>query len=156
MRKVLPLFIMPPFFINSPSATSALSSTGTTSSRKRTAPVSAEFSRGDTLKRMEEDRERHKRLREKMWVIPLPLAASRASAIGSNAAGKGATPQMTPSPATPISPSANARPQSDQSAAMGARAFFLEAAAGAMEEDFERLWEWVGDLEEEDVADLKM
>jgi hypothetical protein len=36
------------------------------------------------------------------------------------------------------------------------RAFFQEATAGAMEEDFERLWEWVGDLEEEDVADLKM
>lgn len=105
---------------------------------------------------MEEDRERHKRLREKMWVIPLPFAASRASAIGSNAAGKGTTPQMTPSPATPISPSANARPPPDQSAAVRTRAFFQEAAAGAMEEDFERLWEWVGDLEEEDVADLQM
>jgi CTD kinase subunit gamma len=105
---------------------------------------------------MEEDRERHKRLREKMWVIPLPFAASRASAIGSNVTGKGTTPQMTPSPATPISPWANARSSSEQSAVMGTRAFFQEAAAGAMEEDFERLWEWVGDLEEEDVEDLKM
>jgi hypothetical protein len=91
-----------------------------------------------------------------MWVIPLPFAASRASAIGSNTIAKGTTPQMTPSPATPISPSANARPPIDQSAAVGTRAFFQEAAAGAMEEDFERLWEWVGDLEEEDVADLRM
>lgn len=91
-----------------------------------------------------------------MWVIPLPLAASRASAIGSNVLGKGTTPQLTPSPATPISPSANAKAPIDQSAAVGTRAFFQKAAAGAMEEDFERLWEWVGDLEEEDLAELKM
>jgi CTD kinase subunit gamma len=139
---------------SSPSAVTVSTAT-TPSSRKRAAPVSTEFSRSDTLKRMEEDRERHKRLREKMWVIPLPFAASRTSAIVSNA-GKGSTPQMTPSPATPISPSANAKVPIENPAAIGTKAFFQEAAAGAMEEDFGRLWEWVGDLEEEDLVELKL
>ena len=102
---------------------------------------------------MEEDRERHKRLREKMWVIPLLLAATRASATPT---GKGATPQMTPSPATPLSPSGNARMPMENATAIGTKAFFQEAAAGAMEEDFGRLWDWVGDLEEEDLIELKM
>ena len=103
---------------------------------------------------MEEDRERHKRLREKMWVIPLPLAASRGSAVGPTA-GKGATPQMTPSPATPLSPSANARIPVENAAAIGTKAFFQKAAVGAMEVDFGRLWDWVGELDEDDLMELK-
>lgn len=62
----------------SPTYTSSLSNNAT-SSRKRTRSSLANFTRADTLRRMEEDRERHKRLREKMWVLPIPVAGRMAS-----------------------------------------------------------------------------
>lgn len=37
----------------------------------RSAPLSTTFSRTDIFKRIEEDRERHKRLRERRWVQPI-------------------------------------------------------------------------------------
>ncbi|KAJ9107324.1 hypothetical protein QFC21_000774 [Naganishia friedmannii] len=122
--------------------------------RKRPAPVSTEFSRSDTLKRMEEDRERHKRLREKMWVIPLPLGAVRGSIIGVHPVGAS---QTTPSPATPASPSVASKNSQDSNAPVaGTRILFQEAAAGAIEDEFERLWDLVEDLDEEDLAELRI
>ena len=37
----------------------------------RPAPASSRLSRGEVIKRIEEDRERHKRLRERRWVQPV-------------------------------------------------------------------------------------
>jgi len=37
----------------------------------RPTPSSSRLSRGDVIKRIEEDRERHKRLRERRWVQPV-------------------------------------------------------------------------------------
>jgi CTD kinase subunit gamma len=102
---------------------------------------------------MEEDRERHKRLREKMWVIPLPLGAVRGSIIGAHPTGAS---QTTPSPATPASPSVASKTSQDSNAHLaGTRILFQEAAAGAIEDEFERLWDLVEDIDEEDLAELR-
>ena len=42
------------------------------SSSSSSTSTSSGFSRNDILRRMEDDRERHKRLRERIWVLPLP------------------------------------------------------------------------------------
>ena len=42
------------------------------SSSSSSTSTSSGFSRNDILRRIEDDRERHKRLRERIWVLPLP------------------------------------------------------------------------------------
>ncbi|CED83884.1 ENTH/VHS [Phaffia rhodozyma] len=39
------------------------------------------FSQAETLRRMEEDRERHKRLRERIWILPIPRLSNPSTTI---------------------------------------------------------------------------
>ncbi len=57
----------------SASAEAPTTSSSSSASRKRPHPSLSSFSRQDKLRRMEEDRERHKRLRERMWVLPMRI-----------------------------------------------------------------------------------
>lgn len=65
------------------------------------------FSRNDILRRIEDDRERHKRLRERIWVLPVP-SLLELSGSGRDAQGKLSTVLSTrtasASPASPASP----------------------------------------------------
>ncbi|KAI6124666.1 CTD kinase subunit gamma CTK3-domain-containing protein [Pisolithus croceorrhizus] len=98
------------------------SGTGPTAANKSTEP---HLSRGDVVKRIEEDRERHKRLREKRWVQT--QAQSSAGAPGQ---------------AIAYNPSALASflPLSD-----------AENAEVALDIEFENEWETTSDWNEDDV-----
>ncbi|KAM0793474.1 hypothetical protein ACM66B_000916 [Microbotryomycetes sp. NB124-2] len=69
------------------------------------------FSRNDILRRIEDDRERHKRLRERIWVLPVPTSIFTISAIPSSLSSTqplsqpGTATSAKPSPASPASPS---------------------------------------------------
>ncbi|BGP36519.1 hypothetical protein JCM10450v2_000416 [Rhodotorula kratochvilovae] len=108
----------------------------------------ANFSRNDILRRIEDDRERHKRLKERLWVLPVPstllsapLSASLPS-IASAASGGPSSQRPSPiSPASPFDPSSR-RPGS----AAGERPQPAQAQAQrgpelALEIEFEQLWE---------------
>ena len=68
---------------------------------------STTFSRSDILRRIEDDRERHKRLRERIWVLPVP-SLLELSGSGRDTQGKLSTVLSTrtasASPASPASP----------------------------------------------------
>lgn len=70
-------------------------------------PSSTTFSRNDILRRIEDDRERHKRLRERIWVLPVP-SLLELSGNSREAQGKLSTVLSTrtssASPASPNSP----------------------------------------------------
>ncbi|GAA6006562.1 hypothetical protein JCM10207_004974 [Rhodosporidiobolus poonsookiae] len=106
------------------------------------------FSRNDILRRIEDDRERHKRLKERIWVLPVPStlhpAISPASLLNPAA-------QQRPSPISPASPfDPSSRPSSSARRASSAAAAAVEKAATstagrgpelALEMEFEQLWE---------------
>ncbi|TEB38058.1 hypothetical protein FA13DRAFT_1681452 [Coprinellus micaceus] len=64
--------IVPP---STPSETQSSSSTATTAVPKYIPPQPPALSRNEVFKRIEEDRERHKRLRERRWVQPISYSA---------------------------------------------------------------------------------
>jgi CTD kinase subunit gamma len=123
---------------------------------------------------MDEDRERHKRLRERMWVIPLPrsafsqglgpaVAAKHAVAKTGMAFSPGSpTASAGPSPFTPASPSIN---QVIQSSAGGdGEGSQGEGSVGgtdgpqsghslgvALDVEFEQVWEDGSELGEDDL-----
>ncbi|ORY69313.1 CTD kinase subunit gamma CTK3-domain-containing protein [Leucosporidium creatinivorum] len=69
------------------------------------------FSRNDILRRIEDDRERHKRLRERIWVLPVPSSLTTApspsllASTSSSAPPPPASSSAKPSPISPASPS---------------------------------------------------
>ncbi|BGP12577.1 hypothetical protein JCM10213_004836 [Rhodosporidiobolus nylandii] len=112
----------------------------------------ANFTRNDILRRIEDDRERHKRLKERIWVLPVPStiypSVSPASTILNPAASQKPSPISPASPFDPSSrPSTSSRRQSvAAAAAAGAAEKPLPNAAGrgpelALEMEFEQLWE---------------
>lgn len=71
--------------------------------------TSTTFSRNDILRRIEDDRERHKRLRERIWVLPVP-SLLELSGNSREAQGKLSTVLSTrTSSASPASPSSPAQ-----------------------------------------------
>ncbi|KAK4055205.1 hypothetical protein OIV83_000485 [Microbotryomycetes sp. JL201] len=66
-----------------------------------------QLSRNDILRRIEDDRERHKRLRERIWVLPVPTTIFTISATPAAPAANATTslPSAKPSPTSPASPS---------------------------------------------------
>ncbi|GAA5873208.1 hypothetical protein JCM3774_000080 [Rhodotorula dairenensis] len=65
------------------------------------------FSRNDILRRIEDDRERQKRLKERLWVLPVPTtiySLPLSTSIAAAAAQSGGPPISKISPASPASP----------------------------------------------------
>ncbi|GAA5834881.1 hypothetical protein JCM11251_002052 [Rhodosporidiobolus azoricus] len=111
----------------------------------------ANFSRNDILRRIEDDRERHKRLKERIWVLPVPSTIYPTVAPASSALSNPASVQK-PSPTSPASPfdpssrpaSSTTRRQSLTAAAPADKAPPITAGRGpelALEMEFEQLWE---------------
>ncbi|OCF31950.1 CTD kinase subunit gamma [Kwoniella heveanensis BCC8398] len=83
------------------------------------------FSKTEILRRMEEDRERHKRLRERIWILPIPplhpprssAAAVSASAAALASASASKSSPSTASPFTPASPRRSATSRAPSAAA---------------------------------------
>ena len=102
----------------------------------------AHLSRGEIFKRIEEDRERHKRLRERRWVQAQPQVLS----------------QSHPSPHSPSQPHSHAAGSGSGSVGYGAYALasFLPLSEGenaelALDIEFENEWEATSDWNEDDV-----
>ena len=104
------------------------------------------FSRNDILRRIEDDRERHKRLRERIWVLPvpslndLPANPKLSTVLGTAASNSPASPA---SPATTdpklVSLAGYAKQQGDNGAPIEA------AKETALEVEFEQAWNSVPD-----------
>ena len=112
------------------------------------------FSRNDILRRVEDDRERHKRLRERIWVLPVPSlleisANPRLSTV--------LTTTSTNSPASPASPAQAGEPKlvslagyakenaSDTAAASKDSNNWTSAKESALDVEFDQAWDMVGD-----------
>ncbi|WVR06743.1 hypothetical protein IAU60_003778 [Kwoniella sp. DSM 27419] len=135
------------------------------------------FSKTEILRRMEEDRERHKRLRERIWILPIPpLAPPRSSLPGATPGVSKSSPSTT-SPFTPASPSGRPKPSASASASAGAPTP-SKSGAGKMppppppsaatpasgglglppsplEVEFEQAWEGTSDLDDEELDKMR-
>ena len=124
---------------------------------------------------MEEDRERHKRLREGMWVLPIPGVRTvippqtsdrpAAGGVSKLKAGAGLTSVMsTPIPhntsssstkTSPASPSENpARNRSSDEKGLDGTAALEHALVDPVDVEFDQLWETVSDFDEADRDDI--
>ncbi|WVQ67416.1 uncharacterized protein L199_005612 [Kwoniella botswanensis] len=122
------------------------------------------FSKNEILRRMEEDRERHKRLRERIWILPIPPLHPQSSQLPI----KLKSSPSTTSPFTPASPS-NSKPSNASTPNQGKMApppvpvadkeKTQEIEGGgletALEVEFEQAWEGVSDIDEEELQRMK-
>lgn len=109
---------------------------------------------------MEEDRERHKRLREAMWVLPIPGLTAQVPAANTNGSGllSGPSPaqssprdSLTVTPMTPASPSTAGAAMSSSS--MAAQPLVEEL--NPLDVEFDMQWETVSDFGEDDERALR-
>lgn len=109
--------------------------------RKRT------MARADVLRRIEEDRERHKRLRERMWILPIPALRSASPALVASAMASPAmaSPAMaSPAMASPAPhPRVHQAPQPEQQ------------QPSPLDVEFDQMWEGTSDLGEDDLEAMK-
>ncbi|BFZ53407.1 hypothetical protein PYCC9005_000430 [Savitreella phatthalungensis] len=130
------------------------------------------MSRDEVVRRMEEDRERHKRLRESLWVIPeAGSAAGVASAAATAAANAAAAAAMTAAPSgsgsgrdTAGTVATNATGPSPATPRRGATALALPLAPGtaaraeetrANDYEFEKAWEETSSLCDHDFEEMR-
>ena len=150
--------------------------TNTPNAKKRPHPSSlTNFSRNDTLRRMEEDRERHKRLREGMWVLPIPGVGSvvplnsnghdrpAAGGVSKLRAGAGLAPGSTTGAASapsnsvasstvtsPASPSETGRTRSSEEKRTEGPILAEHIVVDPIDVEFEQIWESLSDFGDED------
>ncbi|WVO24810.1 uncharacterized protein IAS62_006188 [Cryptococcus decagattii] len=126
------------------------------------------FSKTDIVRRMEEDRERHKRLRERIWILPIPsLHPSKNTLAGPTILSSSTS---NASPATPASPHTSSLGSLAQyqpqylhvsalvSAAAGARAEDDAAVPeSALDVEFEQIWDRVPEegLDDDDLLQMR-
>lgn len=116
-RRILPVDQLEGLLSSLRSATfqqspSPLASTTTTNGHTKpqassSSSSSSSFSRNDILRRIEDDRERHKRLRERIWVLPLPSLlelSSQSSTKLSTVLTTTSVNRSSTSPESPASP----------------------------------------------------
>lgn len=115
---------------------------------------------------MEEDRERHKRLRENMWVLPISgprgmvtngverPAAAGVRKLKAGGAATLATPIQGSSATSPASPSdAPAKEQtSDEKQEAAVSEVLVEL--DPVEVEFDQIWEVTSDFDEDDKEDI--
>jgi CTD kinase subunit gamma len=143
----------------------------TPNSKKRPHPSSlTNFSRNDTIRRMEEDRERHKRLREGMWVLPIPgvrtvlppQPSDRPVARGVSKLKAGPAlvlpthlPLSSSTNTSPSSPSDNLARNKTNDDKRPENTIALEhAVVDPIDVEFEQLWETLSDFGDEDKEDI--
>ncbi|KAK8864693.1 hypothetical protein IAR55_001945 [Kwoniella newhampshirensis] len=118
------------------------------------------FSKSEILRRMEEDRERHKRLRERIWILPIPPLFPPKPALPIPSSSPSTT-----SPFTPASPSRRSQPSSGTTKMPPppppvvptgtGRASVSGVAQNALEVEFEQTWDGASDLDEEEFAKMR-
>lgn len=137
-------------------------SNSSTSGAASSSSSSSKMSKTEVLRRIEEDRERQKRLRERMWILPIPPLHARGAAS--------AAPTLNPSPASP-SPFTPASPAPAGAATLvpGAGAPGSGSGSGRLmppppppaapvaplDVEFDQMWETTSDLGEDDTEVMR-
>ncbi|WWC88998.1 uncharacterized protein L201_003915 [Kwoniella dendrophila CBS 6074] len=127
------------------------------------------FSKSEILRRMEEDRERHKRLRERIWILPIPSlhsTSNQTQITQTSTSSKAKSSPSTISPFTPASPSSNPNSRTPGKMAPPPIPTLIEkdddpalttstTIESALEVEFEQAWETVSDLDEEESKKMR-
>ncbi|WVQ77882.1 hypothetical protein IAR50_007587 [Cryptococcus sp. DSM 104548] len=107
------------------------------------------FSRNEIVRRMEEDRERHKRLRERIWILPIPSLVPLKTSLPQTSPATPASPHPSSSmPPPPIPPAGDGESTEDQTGG-GA------GVQSALDVEFEQVWDRVGELDEDDLETMR-
>ncbi|ORY26313.1 CTD kinase subunit gamma CTK3-domain-containing protein [Naematelia encephala] len=110
------------------------------------------FSKQEIIRRMEEDRERHKRLREKIWILPIPaLIPPNRQPLPQLASTVSQSSPSTVSPFTPASPSNRAKMMPPPPPPPAAAAAPPSTGQTALQVEFEQAWEGTGPASEIDL-----
>ncbi|CAO1615971.1 unnamed protein product [Sympodiomycopsis kandeliae] len=133
---------------------------------KETSSASTNLSKDEIMRRIEEDRERHKRIREKIWVLPpksflnavpdsaFSSASSSASSISQRKTGPPMKRQrLDTNILTPPSPTVDSNPSaktSESTNASTAATSDTNTRPDPTDIEFEDLWETTSDLNEDD------
>lgn len=104
---------------------------------KLPSSVRVDFSKKDILRRIDEDRERHKRLRERAWILP---AKSFVNSLHPAKMTSVVSRQMKPGNPTTNTTELNSIASS--------------ADPDALEVEFDSIWENLGDLDEDDLEKI--
>lgn len=107
------------------STTKHATAAGEDKGKKRSMP------RADVLRRIEEDRERHKRLRERMWILPIPPLRTQGSTTASPAA-------VSPHPGAVAVQEVSGPPQ-----------------PLPLDVEFEQMWEATSDFGDDDLESMR-
>ncbi|TYJ53026.1 hypothetical protein B9479_006356 [Cryptococcus floricola] len=110
------------------------------------------FSRNEIVRRMEEDRERHKRLRERIWILPIPSLVPPRSSIPQTSPATPASPHPSSSvmPPPPIPPAGDGE-NGDGHPGGGGGA----GVESALDVEFEQVWDRAGELDEDDLETMR-
>ncbi|KAG8952748.1 hypothetical protein FRC04_003671 [Tulasnella sp. 424] len=110
--------------------------------------TSTEFTREEILRRFEEDRERHKLLRQKRWVLPIPSQIQAHQPRLATALLTSASASTNVSPASPASPAQTSQIPSHR----GQQQSSAQTAGSelALDIEFENAWETTSDWNEDD------
>lgn len=114
---------------------------------------STRMSRSDILRRIEEDRERQKRLRERMWILPIPPLRGAPTGTGANPS------PASPSPfaLTPASPKPGTAAAGEGRAGSAARRMLPPRGpvVQPLDVEFEQMWEGASDLDDDDFERMR-
>jgi CTD kinase subunit gamma len=114
----------------------------------------SKMSRADILSRIEQDRERHKRLRERIWILPIPPLRAPAAPAGS------APSPASTSPFTPASPAPHASTSSASAAKLmppptASTSAPRPPAVSPLDVEFEQMWETMSDFGDDDAEGMR-
>lgn len=131
-------------------ALAILAQRGAGATRAEGSSSSPRMGRSDILRRIEEDRERQKRLRERMWILPIPPLRTAGTANPSPA---------SPSPfaLTPASP----RPGGEGGRGPGGAKVKQHMPpprpppVQPLDVEFEQMWEGASDLDDDDFERMR-
>lgn len=120
------------------------------------ATTASTLTKDEVVRRIEEDRERHKRIRERLWVLPpksfydaIPDPSSSSSASSSKV-------QLSERPAKKVRMSTvTADPPLESSEELDGMNAIAESVVDPLEIQFEDLWENTSDLNEDDIEEWR-
>ncbi|KIO30038.1 hypothetical protein M407DRAFT_69697 [Tulasnella calospora MUT 4182] len=114
--------------------------------------ASTEFTREEILRRFEEDRERHKLLRQKRWVLPIPSQIPSHQPRLATALLTSASASTNVSPASPASPAQTSQIPSHRGQQQHPQQSSMQTSGPelALDIEFENAWETTSDWNEDD------
>ncbi|KAG9009795.1 hypothetical protein FRB95_003323 [Tulasnella sp. JGI-2019a] len=116
-----------------------------------------EFSKDEILRRFEEDRERHKLLRQKRWFLPIPTQPAShqqpklaTALLLTNPAMANQNPSSSSNPNSSVSPTSPSQSRRDSIIMPGTSSSYHHGAEVALDIEFDQAWETTSDWNEDD------